>query len=65
MTVPTQWNPSIRLCSKQLDTIADNINTRPRATLNCHTPLKVLAQALTNSTDRFPYSNSCRVASRT
>lgn len=37
-----------------LDAIADNLNTRPRATLNWHTPLQNLAQVLANPTDRVP-----------
>ena len=39
---------------EQLDAIADLLNTRPRATLNWHTPLDVLAQILANPTDRAP-----------
>jgi len=33
----------------ELDTIADSLNTRPRATHNWHTPLEVFAQTLANS----------------
>lgn len=34
--------------------IADSLNTRPRATLNWHSPLQVLAQILANPTDQVP-----------
>ena len=37
-----------------LDAIADSLNTRPRATLNWHSPLQVLAQVLANPTDQVP-----------
>ncbi|WP_412524075.1 IS30 family transposase [Burkholderia sp. S-53] len=39
---------------KDLDAIADKLNTRSRATLNWHTPLQILAQILANPTDRVP-----------
>ena len=38
----------------ELDAIADSLNTRPRATLNWHSPLQVLAQVLANPTDQVP-----------
>ncbi|KAF1049906.1 MAG: hypothetical protein GAK41_00001 [Burkholderia gladioli] len=37
-----------------LDAIADLLNTRPRAGLNWHTPLQILAQVLANPADRVP-----------
>lgn len=37
-----------------LDAIADNLNTRPRATLNWPTTLQILAQVLANPTDSVP-----------
>ncbi len=37
-----------------LDAIADNLDTRPRATLNWHTPLQILAQVLANPTNSVP-----------
>jgi IS30 family transposase len=39
---------------EQLDAIAENLNTRPRAINNWRTPLEVLAQLLANPTDRLP-----------
>ena len=39
---------------EELDAIADSLNTRPRATLNWHSPLQVLAQILAHPTDQVP-----------
>ncbi|OIQ72713.1 integrase core domain protein [mine drainage metagenome] len=39
---------------EELDAIADSLNTRPRATLNWHSPLQVLAQVLANPTNQVP-----------
>ena len=39
---------------EELNAIADSLNTRPRATLNWHSPLQVLAQILANPTNQVP-----------